>query len=456
MCSTKSSAGLAAILTALSFLMVLVACSDGAGNSIQPPPTSTPTSAPTPTPTSAPTPTPTSAPTREPAYDVDFEKEKLAEAKDKWVAKGTANYNLEVAPLCLCPESSKTLMIVVRNGAIELVIDLYSGEALTEDEVVYAYTTINDLFSEINSALRTRAYRLSARYHPTLGYPTSWGVSWQNIVDDGYSLESIKYEPVDPSEPSDLLYDVDLAKEELSSAKDEWYANGSDNYDLRIRPLCECPEDSKDLTIAVRNGVIESVIDEESGETLSEEHVSDYSYRTIDDLFEHLEHALSSNPPRYLSVIYHMSLGHPFYLKVIYQYGVDGAADDGFTLERVYHKPVEPSLPATTPEASTLPVDLGKRDVSAMDLFSDRPGNSAASSIGPAATVEEVLEKGLRLATPSAATGMASPGPRHSGRRVINEQLFDEVQGVNSPGHHRRDNRWGPSRWARPISPAHQ
>ena len=338
MCSTKSSAVPAAILTALSFLMVLVACSDGAGKDNQPSPTSTPTSAPT----SAPTPTPTSAPTREPAYDVDFEKEKLAEAKGKWVAKGTANYNLEILALCLCPESSKTLKIVVRNGAIELVIDLYSGEALTEDEVVYANKTIGAVFSEINRALRTGAYRLSARYHPTLGYPTSWGVSWRDIPDDGYSLKSIKYEPVDPSEPQEPLYDVALAKEELSSEKALWEAYGSDNYDLRIRPLCECPEDSRDLKIAVRNGVIESVIDGESGETLAEEHVSDYSYRTIDDLFEHLEHALSSNPPRYLRVTYNHILGHPASLKVIYQYGVDGAAYDGFTLENIYHNPSEP------------------------------------------------------------------------------------------------------------------
>ena len=390
MCSTKSSAGLAAILTALSFLMLLVACSDGSGNSNQPPPTS----APTPAPTSA----PTSSPTPGPSYDVkELARAKLAEAKDKWYANGSANYNLKITPKCLCPESSKTLKIVVRNGAIELVIDLYSGEALTEDEVVYAYKTIDALFSEINSALRTRASSLTATYHPTLGYPTYWGVSYTNSPDHGYTLGPIVYEHVDPSKPLKPLYDVALAKEELAAAKDEWYAKGSDNYDLIIGPLCECPEDSKDLKIAVRNGVIESVIDVESGETLTEEDVSHYSYRTIDDLFEHLEHALSSNPPRYLRVIY-TNLGHPWRLKVIYQYGVDGAAYDGFTLNYLYHKPVEPSLPATTPEASTLPVDLGERDVSAIDLFSDRPGNNIASSIGPAATVEEVLEKGLRLA----------------------------------------------------------
>ena len=39
------------------------------------------------------------------------------------------------------------------------------------------------------------------------------------------------------------------------------------------------------------------------------------------------------------------------------------------------------------------------RDVSAIDLFSNRHGNSdVAYSVGPAATVEEVMEKGLRLA----------------------------------------------------------
>ena len=308
-------------------------------------------------------------------------------AWDKWVAKGTANYNLEILALCLCPESSKTLKIVVRNGAIELVIDLYSGEALTEDEVVYANKTIGAVFSEINRALRTGAYMMGATYHPTLGYPTSWGVSWRNIPDDGYSLESIKYEPVDPSKSSDTLYDVDLAKEELSSAKVLWEANGSDDYTLDVWPLCECPEDSKALRMAVRNGVIESVIDRRSGETLTEEHVSDYSYRTIDDLFEYLEHVLSSNPPRYLRAVYHPNSGHPGHLKVIHQYGVDGAADDDFTLERLDYEPSEPTLPAATPATSSLPVDLGERDVSAIDLFSDRPGNNIASSIGPAATV---------------------------------------------------------------------
>ena len=320
-----------------------------------------------------------------PLYDVALAKEELSSAKVLWEAYGSGNYNLYMRPGCLCPESSKDLMVVVRNWAVELVIDLGSGEALSEDDVVYADTTIDALFSEINGALLTTAYSLGAEYHPTLGYPTYYGVSYTNTPDDGYSLGPIRYEPVDPSEPPEPLYDVALAKEELSSAKDKWYANGSDNYDLRITPLCECPEDSRTLEIAVRNGAIESVIDGESGETLTEEHVSDYSYRTIDDLFEHLEHALSFNPPRYLSVMYHIRLGHPFYLKVIYQYGVDGAADDGFTLELDYHEPSEPLLPATTPEASSLPVNLGERDVRAIDLFSDRPGRGDIALRGTAA-----------------------------------------------------------------------
>ena len=186
-------------------------------------------------------------------------------------------------------------------------------------------------------------------------------------------------------------YDVELAREALATAKARWEAEGTADYDLESLVRCLCPESNRPLKIMVRNGVIESIIDLESGRALTErDYVDTYTYHTINDRFDQIESALSDPWPVYhLRVEYHPDLGYPTTLGINRRHNL---IDSGFTLERLIYEPLDSSPPQAT---STLSLGMESRHARVLDLFS---GGYAMSSIGPAATVEEVMEKGLRLA----------------------------------------------------------
>ena len=251
-------AWLSAILAALSILLTFVACDGRDGDKRVPTsgptlnPTLTPTLTLTPTPTPGPTPTPT------PHYDVEAAKEDWARAKQRWESEGSNHYTIVYDAACLACEGS--IMLTVRYGVVESMIYVSSGESVGEDEYRDLYRSIDDQFKAIFRAIegssRFPPDRVRAAYHHSLGYPVSFGY-YSELADGGYGFNIHSYEPFDPSEPPKPLYDVASAKEELSSAKALWEARGSDDYNLRITPLCECPEDSKALKIAVRNGAIE-------------------------------------------------------------------------------------------------------------------------------------------------------------------------------------------------------
>ena len=378
MSRSRLFATLIAGLATLSLLLALVACNGDSRSSepdTLPPATAVSPSTPTPAAT-IPRPTPN--------YNVEREREKLAAAKAKWEAQGSDNYSLDVQMWCLCPESSTTLRFTVRDGAIQAVHDVYSGEALTElEDFVYAQGTVNRWFREIESALRGRPDFFRASYHPSLGYPTSFGFTDRlDVPDDGYTLERLSYTPEDPDAPPRPLYDVEQAREELAAARARWESEGSDDYAIRYRLWCdECPENDRLPFIKVRNGAIESVIDRATqvinrakgglltgGDALTEDDFL-YGYKTIDDWFELIEDALGSRPAYMLSVEYSSIEGYPRFLTVRYEYG---AADDDFSLNSSGYTPLDPSLPTTTPEASST---NNPRDVSAIDLFADRPGS---------------------------------------------------------------------------------
>ena len=398
-CSTTLIAGLAT----LSLLLVLVACSDSRGKGIEPSATSTADLTPTPVYTVDPTPTP--------VYDVELARAELASARERWEAGGSADYELESLVLCLCPESNTPLKLVVRSGFIRLVIDLESGRALTEEYYVdtYTYHTINSRFDQIEHALGLRigdpAHSLHVNYHPTLGYPTYIGVSYRyNVADHGFTLEWLVYKPHDPSPTLGPDYDVELARRELASARERWEAEGSVGYDFESVVSCECPESNRPLKIMVRNGAIESIVDLISGRVVTEEeYVDAFTYHTINSRFDQIEDALGSPPVDYLIAEYHPVLGHPTHLTIIYRYG---APVESFILGVAPVSPHPyPTPPPATPapeeesDASSHSLDMNGRHASVLDLFSNRPGSSdVASSVGPAATVEEVMKKGLRLA----------------------------------------------------------
>ena len=176
-------------------------------------PTVAPTATPAPTVTPGPTatPKPTRTPTPGPRYDVELAKAELAAARARWnnLAPDKENYYLESLIYCECWESSRPLRISVRNGVIESVVDLESGEALTEEEEGYlwlSYMTINGWFNEIeNSVGASWVHRLKVVYDYSLGYPKYVGVAGaDNIADGGFSLERLVYEPLEDSTDKEI------------------------------------------------------------------------------------------------------------------------------------------------------------------------------------------------------------------------------------------------------------
>ena len=403
-------------IAALSLLLVLAACSDNQGKGNEPTATSTPTPAP------KPTPTPFYTPTAAPAFDVKEARAELAAAKARWEVGGTADYELGSLVWCHCPESNRPLKFTVRNGVIESAIDLESGRALTERDYnnTYTFHTISDRFDQIERALSDPrpVYYLIAEYHPELGYPTYLEINYQAyMIGDGFELKRLIYKPLDPTPPPatstlslddvvtptptvtptpvtptpEPVYDVEEARAELAAARARWRVGGSTDYELESLVSCPCPESDRPLKITVRGGVIESVIDLESGRSLTEREYNDtYTFHTIGDRFDQIEDALRDPwPVYYLRAEYHPTLGYPTSMAIIYRHNVN---IDAFSLERLIYKPLDPSPP---PATSTLSLDTEGRRASVLGLFS---GGDAMLSIGPAATVEEVLERGLRLA----------------------------------------------------------
>ncbi len=194
------------------------------------------------------------------------------------------------------------------------------------------------------------------------------GINYQhNVIGDGFSLERLVYRPLDPSQtpatstlslddvvtptPTPTLvtlapgpaFDFEAARAEFVAARARWEVGGSTDYELESLVLCECPESNRPLKITVRKGVIESIIDLESGKAITRyiyDYTHAYTYKTIRDRFDQIGHALRDPlQTYYLRAEYHPELGYPTYLEIDFQYGVP---DDGFELERLIYKPLDP------------------------------------------------------------------------------------------------------------------
>ncbi len=140
-----------------------------------------------------------STPTPTVNYNLEAARDKFASAKAGWEFEGSGDYVFEAEASCLCPTNNTPLMITVRNGAIESVRDIYSGEVVTD---IYPHQTIDDLFREIEHALALTGFRpapyFSAEYHPRLRYPVYFGATFSDAADHGYTLVISSYKPLNP------------------------------------------------------------------------------------------------------------------------------------------------------------------------------------------------------------------------------------------------------------------
>ena len=363
----RKAAWLSAALVTLSFLLILVACD---GEEVATP---------------APTPT----------YNLEAAKAGFAFGKDYWDRKGSDDYTIEVEARCLCPTHGIPFRMVVKNGAIESITPVDPNE-IYNDYSFFPFKIIDDLFLEIQGAVTgSPAMYLTVQYHFRLGYPVYFHINRSGMIDDGYSLVITSYTPLSPSEAA-AFYDLEAARAQFADANDMWEDNGSNDYIFESVAWCNCPQSGTSLKITISKGTIESIRDMGSNNIYTGEESSDgfYPHQTINDLFREIERAVGSTPARYLGVSYHPRLGYPLYFRASFSHVIE----DGYSLVITSYTPISPSSPAAMSETSSRPTDSVELRASVMDVSS----GGAMVSIPPAATVEEVLDKGLRLAGASA------------------------------------------------------
>ena len=364
---------IAALVTLL--LLTLAACTDAA----------------TPTPTSDPYATPT------PTYDVGLARDTLASARGRWRDNGSADYSYHATYKChWCGYHDQPLEVTVRNDAVYSVVHVDTGTWLNRDGYFPyngPFATIDDLLDEIGNLLRSPspAYSLNVNYHATLGYPTGIGSDiMYNVIDDESGVILTNYKPISPdASPAPTPTPAHEALAELARAMALWESNGSDDYTIEV---ARAGIGYGSFSVTVRDGELSSITP--VGEVYGRPHSARVASRevcgfgctpTIEGLFEQIERQMGfSRLSRWVHATYDSHYGYP----TAVAWGKAGgrgtpagsptptSSDNGITVKVTGYQPV----PTTV-----------------MDLFSDG-GAVTALSIGPSATVEDVLEKGLRLA----------------------------------------------------------
>jgi hypothetical protein len=116
----------------------------------------------------------------------------LAAARAQWGLRPFADYTFEARHGCFClPEQVGPVQITVRQGAIESVTLLETGEPVTPTY----WFTIEDLYERIPTwAEYDGVEDVSVDYDPTLGFPTRVEVRFgEGVVDAGdtYTISNV-------------------------------------------------------------------------------------------------------------------------------------------------------------------------------------------------------------------------------------------------------------------------
>ena len=126
----------------------------------------------------------------------DKRERALAEARARWRAQGPARYEFEFSRICFCLLGGQPMTVTVRDGAVVAVVPV---EPLPEGYPaprVQDHYTVEQLFARIADAIERDAHRLSATYHPSLGYPTSVFIDYEeNVADEEFGWSATNLRP---------------------------------------------------------------------------------------------------------------------------------------------------------------------------------------------------------------------------------------------------------------------
>lgn len=96
----------------------------------------------------------------------------LADARDRWNARGFPDYSFEMRQSCFCaPETTQWARIEVVDGAVRRVVLVASGAEVTE-ELFEAFPSIESIFDQLEAEPPAWIERIEAEYDAALGFPT--------------------------------------------------------------------------------------------------------------------------------------------------------------------------------------------------------------------------------------------------------------------------------------------
>ena len=121
------------------------------------------------------------------------EQSQLDRARNRWEAHGSGFYGFHFQRGCFCPqEIVRPVRIEVWDGVVVSAVDPDTNEPL--DPPPDGFSTIDDLFDEIQDAIDRGAHSVDATYDESFGYPIHVFIDWiLNAVDDEMSFQLSDY-----------------------------------------------------------------------------------------------------------------------------------------------------------------------------------------------------------------------------------------------------------------------
>jgi hypothetical protein len=123
----------------------------------------------------------------------------LSRNQEKWEVSDINNYRFSLHIGCFCGFMDKMpLTIEVRNGQV-VSINYANGESVTPDDLDLGFfnqfTTIDQIFAELESGETSKADAVTMTFDPTYGYPSEVQVDRIKLAaDDEFSLSISNFE----------------------------------------------------------------------------------------------------------------------------------------------------------------------------------------------------------------------------------------------------------------------
>ncbi|MEO7964259.1 MAG: DUF6174 domain-containing protein, partial [Gemmatimonadaceae bacterium] len=121
------------------------------------------------------------------------EQRQLSSARRDWDDVFIRDYEYVVRRDCYCLWSGSAIRVTVRNDFVVAITRESTGEPISLSNS-YVFPTIDGIFSHIQSAIDSRAYRVEASYDSQYGFPTDVYIDYdRRAADDEEGLTLLAF-----------------------------------------------------------------------------------------------------------------------------------------------------------------------------------------------------------------------------------------------------------------------